>query len=140
MEKKTNYFTIIALLLLLATFIAGFFTKNLNTIMIIAFVSSLAALIMSIVAIVYAGKIEKSKALPIVILIFSILATLIFGLVLVFKNIVNDPKNTAEICENVVECEGEGNGDVSTCYIKEDTTKSLPIKCYTSNLEVNQFK
>ena len=138
MEKKNNYFTIIALLLLLATFIAGFFTKDLNTIMIIAFVSSLASLIMSIVAIVYAKKIEKSKVFPIIILVFSILSTLVFGLVLAFKNIVKDPKNTAEICKTVVECKKDG--DVSTCYVKEDTTKSLPIKCYTSNLTQDQFK
>ena len=138
MEKKNNYFTIIALLFLLATFIAGFFTKDLNTIMIIAFASSLASLIMSIVAIVYAKKIEKSKVFPIIILVVSILGTLMFGIVLAFKNLLNDPKNTAEICKTVVECKNDG--EVSTCYIKEDTTKSLPVKCYTSDLTQDQFK
>ena len=138
MEKKTNYFTVIALVVLVLIFVTSFFKLGLDTYLIIATVANVAIIAFSIAAIVYAKKIEKGKALPIVLLVISILGLIVFGILLAFKSIVNDPKNTAEICKQVVECEDAG--EVSTCYIKEDTTKALPIKCYTTNLNADQFK
>ena len=137
MEKKTNYFSVVALVALVAVFVLSFFKIGIDTFSVIALILSLVTFIFSIIAIVHAKKIEKGKALPIILLIISILGSLIFGIIVAFMNIAKDPEKTAELCKSVVKCENDG--EVSTCYLKEDSTKVLPIKCYTDNLNIEQF-
>ena len=139
MEKKTNYFTIIALVAMLVSFFSSFFTKDLDIILIISLVTSIVAFVCSIGSIVYAKKIEKSKAPGIVLLIISILACFGSGIIFAMKEVVKDPEKTSDLCKQVINCKDEGN-NVSTCYIEGDTSKIFDIKCYNSNLNSNQYE
>ena len=138
--KKVNFFAIIALALLVLSFIiSGFITKDLATMMEIAMIICIIALIVSIIAIVYAGKIEKSKAPGVILLIASIIATSLYGLLFGAFNLVQDPEKNEEFCKQVVKCE-KGKKDVSTCYIDGDKDKIFPVKCKDENLEEKQYK
>ena len=137
--KKVNIFAILSLLSLVAGYIIAIFVKGAESVFLVNLIAALVAFILAIAAIVYAKKIEKSKAFGIILLVISILGTLFFLVLFALTRAVKDPKNTEEVCKKVVNCERD-TSDVSTCYIEEDNTKIFPIKCYTSNLNSNQFK
>ena len=138
--KKVNIFTILALVaLLIGYFIPGIAGSDINNIVIINLVTAVVALAFSIASIVYAKKIEKSKAFGIVLLVISILGVLLFGILAAFLSIAKDPEKNADICKQVVNCE-KGTDNTSTCYLDSDSTKILPIKCYDTNLTSGQYK
>ena len=138
--KKVNIFTILALVLLLVGYFMPFFTKdNISAMMIADLIISILVVVLSIASIVYAKKIEKSKVFGIILLIIGILSTLLFGLLVAFIEVAKDPEKSGEFCKTVVNCQ-KGTDNVSTCYLENDNTRLLPIKCYTSKLNDSQFK
>lgn len=138
MKSKINYFTIIAIVLVVAFFLVPFCSKDINTVIQINFAIAVITVIASIAAIIFAKKIEKSKILPIILLVASLLGLLVFGLLTTIKDLAKDPEKNGEICKTLVNCK---KGDkISTCYVEGDNSKTMPFKCYTENLKEEQFK
>ena len=137
--KKTNIFAILSLVSIVAGYIISMFVKDVETIMIICLITSILAVIFAIVGLVQSKKLEKGKVLSIIMLIIGILGSLLFLVMVSIMNMVKDPKNTKELCEKVVNCK-QGADGVSTCYLENDTTKLIPIKCYDTNLNQDQYE
>lgn len=138
--KKVNIFTILAIVSLLVGYFCPTFTgNNIDGIVITNLITSILAVGFAIASIVYAKKIEKSKVFGIILLVLGILEILIFAILFAFMTMARDPEKSAEFCKTVVSCE-KGSDNVSTCYLEADSSKILPIKCYDSNLNANQYK
>jgi len=139
--KKTNIFTVLAIISLIgALFIPSFLTKNIGNMMLVCTIFAVAQVVFSIASIINAKRVEKSKLVGIILLIFGLLGILVFSFLYSFVEVVaKDPEKTGEYCKKVVNCE-KGDNEISTCYIEGDSTKLLPIKCKNSNLTDEQFK
>ena len=138
--KKVNIFTILAIVSLVVGYFCPVFTGDSIEAMVIAnLITAILAVGFSIASIVYAKKIEKSKVFGIILLIVGILGVFIFGILCAFISMVKDPEKTADVCKTVNKRE-KGTDNVSTCYLDADTNKLLPIKCYDSNLNSDQYK
>ena len=138
--KKVNFFAIISLVvLILGFFIPGLLTKNLTTLILICIIFNALAFILAIAAIIYAHKIEKSKAPGIILLIISFIITGLFGLMYFGMNIIQDPEQNEDFCEQLVNCK-KGKKDISTCYVIGDKEKTFPVKCKDENLDDDQYK
>lgn len=138
--KKVNIFAIISLVVLILSFyIPGLITKDLTNMMLICLIFSVIALVLAIIAIVYASKIEKSKVPGVLLLIASIIACALYGVLYMSFNLIKDPERNEAFCEQVVKCE-KGKNDISTCYIDGDKDKVFPVKCKDENLDEKQYK
>lgn len=134
--KKTNYFSIIALVLIAGGFIVGFITKNVTTLVIINLICCFGAFGLSIAGLIFASKNNTSKVLSIVLIVIGILGTLLYGLLLGGLELIKDPKNTKDICkdikkQDIIECK-ETDGEITTCRAKG--VDGFEIKCYTSDM------
>ncbi|MBR3117386.1 MAG: hypothetical protein IKF36_05920 [Bacilli bacterium] len=138
--KKSTLFGLLAVAsLCLGLFFCGVFVKDINGICTFNLITCIAAVVFAIIGIVSASKEKSSKALSIVMLVLGILGTLAFLAIFGFIAIAKDPKNTKDICKDVVQCKKDKDG-VSTCHIKGDDKGLLDIKCYDSVLKEDQYK
>ncbi|MBQ3475591.1 MAG: hypothetical protein IJH20_05420 [Bacilli bacterium] len=137
--KKSTYFAIGSLAALFASFVFGFITKNVDTLLLVSFLAAIVAFVLAIVSIVVAGKEKAPKAFPIVTLVVAILAILVSGLLFAFGKIIKNPENTKDICKELVKCKKDKDG-VSICHIKGDDQKIIDIKCYDTVLTGDQYE
>ena len=137
--KKSSYFAIGALVAIAAGAVVAFFTKNVNTWLIISFVGAVVALILSIVGMVVAGKEKASKAFPVTTLVIAIIACLFGGFMLIGMKAIKNPEYTKEFCKDLVNCKKDKDG-VSICHIKGDDSKLIDIKCYDTVLTGDQYE
>ena len=137
--KKVNIFTILAIISAVCLVIMpGSISKTLTGFTSVCLIVSLVEVALSIASIVYAKKIEKSKAPGIILLIIGIIATLIFIVLSTVFSIATNPSKNGELCKATVNCTKGKN--TSTCYMDGDNNKAFPIKCKNENLTDNQFK
>lgn len=139
MKKSTLFGLLAVACLVCGLFFSGAFVKDIEGVCTFNLITGVLAIAFSIAGIVFASKENSSKALSIVMLVFGIIISLLFVVLVAFTKIAKDPEKTKDICKDVVECE-KGEDGVSTCHIKGDDKGLLDIKCYDTNLKEDQYK